>query len=76
MGLVQRVFGGSWFGEAWRNNRRKGAGMSSTALVRGGNALGAYGDAYGEHVARRVNPWLYEAIRESIGPGAVCGERG
>ena len=74
MGVIQRVWNGFAFGgDGWLRGWRKASGTSSTALMRGGNALGPFADVLGDHVPRVVNPWLYEAIREAIGPvdGAI-----
>lgn len=41
--------------------------------VRQGEPLGVYTQAFEDYIFREVNPWLYEAIREAVGPidGAI-----
>lgn len=51
----------------------KGNDMAGSAIVRAGQALGPWTDSLGGFVAREVNPYFYEALRESVAPidGAI-----
>lgn len=65
MGLMQRVAG--WAGMGARK------ASSGRAVIRDSQAMGPFTAQLAGFEPRAVNPWLYEALREAIGPidGAI-----
>jgi SPP1 gp7 family putative phage head morphogenesis protein len=64
----------AWYNpKTWRTGTKALPGTRSTAAAREASAQGPYTDLFETFVARQVNPYLYEALREAVGPldGAI-----
>ncbi len=57
----------------WGRSGRKASPAGVNVTARESNAEGPYASMFNDWIAREVNPWLYEAIREAVAPidGAI-----